>query len=178
LLLFQEYEFEVVIKSGRINAGLDHLSQIETSEEPTNLEEGLLDAQLYAVRIADGHFEDIIHFLTTRTASQGYSIQQKKELVIHVADFTVIAGHLYKMATMKPYVDICLNSSMDKYLPKHMAGWRENILQVTLLHRRFFTQDYGGQPYIKTRKHTVGPATSVNKLGNHHREMKCRSSHK
>lgn len=28
---------------------------------------------------------------------QGYSIQQKKELVIRAADFTMIAGHLYKM---------------------------------------------------------------------------------
>jgi len=50
-------------------------SRIETSEEPTNLEDRLLDAQLYAVHIADGHFEDIIHFLTTGTAPQGYSIQ-------------------------------------------------------------------------------------------------------
>lgn len=73
------------------------MSRIETNEEPTNLEDGLLDAQLYAVRIADGHFEDIIHFLTTGIGPQGYSIQQKKELVIRVADFTVLAGHLNKM---------------------------------------------------------------------------------
>ena len=75
LLLFQEYDFEVIVKLGRLNAGPDHLSRIETSEEPTNLEDGLLDAQLYAVRVADGDFEDIIHFLTTRTMPQGYSVQ-------------------------------------------------------------------------------------------------------
>jgi len=45
----------------------------------------------------DGHFEDIIHFLTTRAAPQGYFIQQKKELVIHAAEFIVIVGNLYKM---------------------------------------------------------------------------------
>ena len=45
----------------------DHLSHIEIGEEPNKLEEGLPDAQLFAVPIADGHFEDIIHFLTTRT---------------------------------------------------------------------------------------------------------------
>ena len=67
LLLFQEYDFEVIVKPGRLNAGQDHLSRIENGEEPTNLEEGLPNAQLYAVRVADGHFEDIIHFLTTRT---------------------------------------------------------------------------------------------------------------
>jgi len=37
LLLFQEYDFEVVVKPGSLNAGPDHLSLIETSEEPTNL---------------------------------------------------------------------------------------------------------------------------------------------
>ena len=67
LLLFQEYDFEVVVKPRRVNAGPDHLFRIENSEEPTNLEEGLPDAQIYVVCIADGYFEDIIHFLTTGT---------------------------------------------------------------------------------------------------------------
>ena len=43
LLLFQEYDFEVIFKPGQLNAGPDHLSCIETGEEPTNLEEGLPD---------------------------------------------------------------------------------------------------------------------------------------
>jgi len=32
LLLFQEFTFEVVIKPGRLNVGLDHLSQLDTGE--------------------------------------------------------------------------------------------------------------------------------------------------
>lgn len=79
LLLFQEYDFEVVVKPRHLNVGPDHLSWIETGEEPTNLEEGLSDAQFYAMRIADGHIEDIIYFLTTSTTPQEYSVQQKKE---------------------------------------------------------------------------------------------------
>lgn len=67
LLLFQEYRFKAFVKPGCLNIGLDHLSYIETDEEPTNLEDRLPNAQLYVVRIADGHFEDIIHFLTTET---------------------------------------------------------------------------------------------------------------
>lgn len=62
LLLFQEYDFEVIVKLGCLNLGPDHLSWIETGEETTNLEEGLPDAQIFAVRIANGHFEDIIIF--------------------------------------------------------------------------------------------------------------------
>ena len=67
LLLFQEYDFEVIINLGHLNIGPDHLSRIKNGEEPKNLEEGLPNAQLYVVRIADGHFEDIIHFFNTGT---------------------------------------------------------------------------------------------------------------
>ena len=74
LLLFQEYDFEVIVKPGRMNAGPDHLSRIETREETTNLEEGLPNTQLFVVHVADGHFEDIIHFLTTGTAPEGYFV--------------------------------------------------------------------------------------------------------
>ena len=75
----------------------DQLTRIETGEEPTSLEEGLPDAQLFVVHLVDGQFEDIIHFLTIGTALKGYSIQQKKELVVRATNFSVIAGHLYKM---------------------------------------------------------------------------------
>jgi len=64
LLLFQDYDFEVILKLGRLNARADHLLHIETGEEPTNLEEGLPEAQLFAMHVADNHFSDIIHFLT------------------------------------------------------------------------------------------------------------------
>ena len=47
----------------------------------------------------DGNFEDIIHFLTNGIAPKGYSIQQKKELVVHTIYFSVIVGNLYKMGT-------------------------------------------------------------------------------
>lgn len=80
-----------------MNVGPDHLSQIEMGKEPTNLDEGLPDAQLFAVRIVEGKFEDIIHFLRRRTMSKEHSIQQKKELVVHAVDFSITAGHLYKM---------------------------------------------------------------------------------
>jgi len=36
LLLFQEYDFQVIVKPRRLNSGPDHLSQIENGEEPIN----------------------------------------------------------------------------------------------------------------------------------------------
>jgi len=35
ILLFQEYDFEVIVNLGRLNVGPDHLMRIETGEEPT-----------------------------------------------------------------------------------------------------------------------------------------------
>ena len=47
LLLFQEFDFKIIVKPRRLNVGPDHLSHIETGEEPTNIEVGLSDAQLF-----------------------------------------------------------------------------------------------------------------------------------
>lgn len=74
LLLFQEYDFKVIIKHGCLNSGSYHFSRIDTREEPTSLEEGLPDAQFFVVCVADAHFEDIVHFLTTGTVLKEYSI--------------------------------------------------------------------------------------------------------
>lgn len=82
-----------------LNAGHDHLSWIENGDEPTRLEEWLPDAHLFVFRVTDDDFADIIKFLSTGIASEGYFTQQKKELVVRATDFTVIVGHLYKMAS-------------------------------------------------------------------------------
>jgi hypothetical protein len=44
LLLFQEYDFEIIVKPGRMNKGPNHLSRLEHGKEPTSLEDTLLDA--------------------------------------------------------------------------------------------------------------------------------------
>jgi hypothetical protein len=60
LLLFQEFDFEVIVNPGKLNAGPDHLLRVANGEEPMNLEDKFLDAQLFSVHIADEHFIDII----------------------------------------------------------------------------------------------------------------------
>ena len=98
LLLFQEYDFEIIVKPGKLNAGPDHLSRIiDLGEEPSNLEDNLPDTQLFFIQIVDDYYVDIIHFLTTRLAPDEFTKQQKKQLVFKAADFTLIARHLYKL---------------------------------------------------------------------------------
>jgi len=99
LLLFQEYDFEVIVKPGRLNVQLNHLLHVKPGEEPTNLEEGLPDTQLFMVCVADNHFTNIIHFLTLGMALEGYTSHQKKLLVVCVTNFSVIVGHLYNMGS-------------------------------------------------------------------------------
>ena len=56
LILFQEYGFEIIVKPGRLNLGPDHLSRLESGEEPTSLDEGLPDAKLFVIQMADDYF--------------------------------------------------------------------------------------------------------------------------
>jgi hypothetical protein len=65
LLLFQEYDFDIVFRPGRMNKGPDHLSRLENGEEPTSLDDTLPDAQLLAIRKFDDHFVEIVQFMST-----------------------------------------------------------------------------------------------------------------
>ena len=109
-LLFQEYEFEIIVNPGRLNAGTDHLSTLESGQEPISLEDCLPNAQLFSIQIVDDQFQDIIHFLTTGILPESYTMHQKKQLVVHVVDFTLIARQLYKMG---------LNEILCRYVLEH-----------------------------------------------------------
>jgi len=78
LLLFQEYDFEVVVNLGRLNNGPDHLSRIESGEDPISLEDELPDAQLFSVSMVDEYFVDIVDFLSSGMAPTHCTIAQKK----------------------------------------------------------------------------------------------------
>jgi hypothetical protein len=97
LLLFHEYDFEIIVKPGRMNKGPDHLSRLEHGEEPTSLEDSLSDAQLLAIRQSDDHFTEIVQFLSIGMEPSEYTIPQNKHLVVHAANSSLIARQLYKM---------------------------------------------------------------------------------
>ena len=97
LILFQEYDFEIIVKPGRLNLGPDHLSRLKLGEEPISLDKGIPNAQLFSIHMVDDYFQDIVQYLSTSFASSKMTTQQKKQLVVRVADFTLIAGQLYKM---------------------------------------------------------------------------------
>ena len=53
---------------------------------------------MFSIHIVDEYYTNIIHFLTTGWAPAKFSKQQKKQLVVKAVDFTLIAGHLYKLS--------------------------------------------------------------------------------
>ena len=61
------------MKLGRLNTSLDHLLHIDTGEEPTNIDDGFPDAQLFCVNIADDHYAPIIQFLVTGVSLENLS---------------------------------------------------------------------------------------------------------
>jgi hypothetical protein len=73
LLLFQEFDFEVIVKLRKLNAGLDHMSRVTNGEEPTNMEEKFLDAQLFSAQVVDEYFTYIIEYLSTGVVPQDFS---------------------------------------------------------------------------------------------------------
>ena len=44
LLLFQEFDFKIIVKPRQWNLVPDHLSRIESAEELRSIEDGLLDS--------------------------------------------------------------------------------------------------------------------------------------
>ena len=64
-----------MVKLGILNVGPNHISRIDNGEEPTILDEGFPDVQLFTVHIGEEQFLDIIQFLATGLALEGYMTQ-------------------------------------------------------------------------------------------------------
>ena len=53
ILLFQEFDFEIVAKPLILNVGPDHVSRLENGEDPTSLDDNLPDTQLFALKMVE-----------------------------------------------------------------------------------------------------------------------------
>lgn len=99
LLLFQEYDFEVIVKLGKMYVGPDHFSRLGTCEEDGCLDDALLDTQLFSVGMVDDYFANIVYFFSIGVALMDYTTAQKKWLVLRATDYQLIVGQLYKLGT-------------------------------------------------------------------------------
>jgi hypothetical protein len=73
LFLFQEFEFELVLKLGKYNVGPNHLSRIKSNEVGRRLDDELLDAQLFQVEVVLDQLVDITKFITLEQEPKKYT---------------------------------------------------------------------------------------------------------
>ena len=86
LLLFQEFEFKVVVRPGKLNVGLDHLSRIDTGEEPKGVKDDLLDAQLFQIEAVSAELEEIAQFLEDGQTPEDMSMKKKQILAMEIVE--------------------------------------------------------------------------------------------
>ena len=73
------------------------MSRVKTGEDPTGIDDDLLDAHLFRVEAIPIELAEIDQDLQEGKASYHYSKKKKKILSIKVAPFTLINGNLYKL---------------------------------------------------------------------------------
>ena len=93
------------------------MSRIESGEDPTGIEDDLLDAHLFRVEAIPLELAEIGQYLQEEKAPDHYSEKRKKILTIKVAPFTLINGNLYKLG---------LDDILRRCAPEHE---REDIIQ-------------------------------------------------
>jgi hypothetical protein len=99
LLIFQEFEFEVVVKPRKYNVGSNYLSRLEIGEASGSLDDKLPDAQLFRVEAVPDQLAEIIEFITIGHAPPRYTQAHHHQLVICSVDYQLIARQLYKLGT-------------------------------------------------------------------------------
>jgi hypothetical protein len=72
--MFQEFDFEVIIKPRKSNVILDHLLRIEIGKVGGSLDNQLLNINLFKIEVVPNYLEDIIILLASRAVSKEYSM--------------------------------------------------------------------------------------------------------
>jgi hypothetical protein len=94
LLLFQESDFEMIVKPGRLNVGPDHLLRITNGKEHKKLEDNFPNAQLFSVQVTNEYFAEIIEYFSIGTMPQEFNTAEKKSLVVRATNHQLIARNL------------------------------------------------------------------------------------
>jgi hypothetical protein len=94
LLLFLEYNFAMVYKPRCFHFVVNVLSQLLGVIENLGIPNKNIDASLLILQSEWLH--EVHTYISTRNFLKGYSIKQRKKLVLKALPFTIIDGQLYK----------------------------------------------------------------------------------
>jgi hypothetical protein len=93
-----------------LNAGPDHLSCILSGEDAGNLDDNLPDAQLFAVKMVDDYFSDIVQFLSTGMAPSEMTVVQKKQLVVKASGLSVDCREFIQVGSRQNIKMMCVGT--------------------------------------------------------------------
>jgi hypothetical protein len=105
-------------------------------------------------------------------APGNYTIILKKQLVVHTAEFSLIAGQLYKMGLDEILRRFVMEVERSLILVEAHEGIAGGHYARTEQHRRFLGLAFGGLLYIKMPRNTIRPVMYARELGNLPEEMK------
>ena len=122
LLLFQEFEFEVVVWPGKANAKPDHLSRAKSGEDLIGIDDDLLDTHLFRLEAIPIELSEISQYLQERKAPIHYSKKRKKILTIKDTSFTLINWSLYKLGLDDVLLQCALEHERHDIIQEAHAG--------------------------------------------------------
>nr|PNR32308.1 hypothetical protein PHYPA_026434 [Physcomitrium patens] len=96
VLLLQEFNFTVVVRSVKQHANADHLSRLSNILGNEPVPDDLPDAALFVVDVISPEYSKIIQFLTFHTFPPTFTDKLKKRLILKSASYTMIRDALYK----------------------------------------------------------------------------------
>jgi hypothetical protein len=105
ILLLQEFNYEIVIKSGKANSNADYLSRQRGEESVADISVEFLDefpdlsdvAVFHLNREEDSEFQDIINYLVRSGFPDHFTREQKEVFQRKVAPYSLIKGILFKL---------------------------------------------------------------------------------
>lgn len=97
LLLFQEFTFEVIIKLGRLNVGLNNLSRLESRESGGSLDDQISDVDIFSTKEIPNYLEEITAFIDAGKCIERNTVIQKRYMVVRATKYQLMSRHLYKM---------------------------------------------------------------------------------
>ena len=95
LLLFQEFDFDILLHSNKKHVLVDHLSRIESHEVATNIDDKLLDEILFKVDATARCYTDIIQLLSIGTYPPDLTPLAKRRLLMKSKPFYIIQSELF-----------------------------------------------------------------------------------
>ena len=87
--MFQEFDFEIIVKPSEHNVGPDHLSILESGESKESIDDQLSDVRLFWVDVVPNQFIEITTFFMIGKELKYYSISHRRQLVTLMCQLSI-----------------------------------------------------------------------------------------